>query len=92
MNTWISVMSGDIKGILNSGKPIPVEAHCGDFIPLTLTARRYTASRDYWCLRGQGKEGGREPEFTEFNSGNHQVVPELPRLFSVVRQKWILKS
>ena len=59
-NTWISVMSGDIRGTLNSGKPIPVEAHCGVFIPLTLTARRYTASRDYSCLRGQGKEGGRE--------------------------------
>ena len=81
VNTWISVMSGDMRGILNSGKPFPVEAHCGVFIPLILTERRYTASRDYRCLRGQGKEVGEKPEFTEFNSGNHQVVPELLRLF-----------
>lgn len=40
----------------------------------------------------KGRKVGEKPEYTEFNSGNHQVVPELQRLFSVVRQKWILKS
>lgn len=46
VNTWVSVMSGDIRGILNnSGKPIPVEAHCGVFIPLTLTAKIYSLQR-----------------------------------------------
>ena len=90
VNTWISVMSGDIRGTLNSGKPIPVEAHCGVFIPLTLTARRYTASRDTVASEDKGRKVGEKPEFTEFNSGNHQVVPELPSLFSVVRQKRIL--
>ena len=40
----------------------------------------------------KGRKVGEKPEFTEFNSGNHQVVPELPRWFSVVRQKRILKS
>ena len=54
----------------------------GDIQPPEITV----ASED------KGRKVGEKPEFTEFNSGNHQVVPELPSLFSVVRQKRILES
>ena len=43
----------------------------GDIQPPEITG----ASED------KGRKVGEKAEFTEFNSGNHQVVPELLRLF-----------
>lgn len=80
-----------------SGQPIPAEAHCGDFTPLTHTVRVIHSPPQIVCTAEvKGRKGaGEEPEFIEFNSRNHQIYQDsflLPRRIEFLRTKSVIEK